>query len=250
MAAQGRKNVHGKAGVRFKAGYTASKNKAMLRNVVTDLILIGEVKVTSGVVRELKQLADHLVTLGKKGDLHARRLAAQILRTNVVRKDGRDALDVLFNDIAKPRPIARAATPRPSNLVHAAATAPKFAWSASSTKRFENHESPRFEGFLRYFRHIPRVGEIPRLSGNFCLVKCGIFRKGNGYCGVFSFLRARCVLSRTYVCSNVFEHMPQLFYNISITAKYQEVSLWPLSQKSFKKWKRFAILSPTSPLRS
>ena len=101
MAAQGRKNVHGKAGVRFKAGYTASKNKAMLRNVVTDLILIGEVKVTSGVVRELKQLADHLVTLGKKGDLHARRLAAQILRTNVVRKDGRDALDVLFNDIAK-----------------------------------------------------------------------------------------------------------------------------------------------------
>ena len=39
MAAQGRKNVHGKAGVRFKAGYTASKNKSMLRNVVTDLIL-------------------------------------------------------------------------------------------------------------------------------------------------------------------------------------------------------------------
>ena len=53
MAAQGRKNVHGKTGVRFKAGYTASKNKAMLRNVVSSLIINGEVKVTSGVVKEL-----------------------------------------------------------------------------------------------------------------------------------------------------------------------------------------------------
>ena len=101
MAAQGRKNVHGKAGVRFKAAYTASKNKSMLRNVVTDLILNGEVKVTSGVVKELKKLADHLVTLGKRGDLQARRLAAQTVRTNVTGKDGRGALDVLFNDIAK-----------------------------------------------------------------------------------------------------------------------------------------------------
>ena len=50
MAAQGRKNVHGKAGVRFKAGYTAAKNKMMLRNVVTSLVLNEEVKVTSGVV--------------------------------------------------------------------------------------------------------------------------------------------------------------------------------------------------------
>ena len=101
MAAQGRKNVHGKAGVRFKAGYTASKNKSMLRNVVADLILNGAVKVTSGVVKEIKKLADHLVTLGKRGDLHARRLAAQTLRTNVVGKDGRGALEVLFTDIAK-----------------------------------------------------------------------------------------------------------------------------------------------------
>ena len=98
MAAQGRKNVHGKAGVRFKAGYTASKNKAMLRNVVTDLILSGEVKVTSGVVKELKSLADHLVTLAKRGDLPARRLAAQVVRTNV-EKDGKNALTVLFSEI-------------------------------------------------------------------------------------------------------------------------------------------------------
>lgn len=99
MAAQGRKNVHGKAGVRFKTGYTASKNKAMLRNVVTDLIIHEEVKVTSGVTKELKQLADHLVTLAKRNDLHARRLAAQTVRTE-------EALKKLFGEIG-PRMASR-----------------------------------------------------------------------------------------------------------------------------------------------
>ena len=79
MAAQGRKNVHGKAGVRFKTGYTASKNKMMLRNVVTSLVNNEEVKVTSGVVKELKTLADPLVTLAKKNTLHTRRQAAAVL---------------------------------------------------------------------------------------------------------------------------------------------------------------------------
>ncbi len=99
MAAQGRKNVHGKTGVRFKTGYTASKNKAMLRNVVTDLIVHEEVKVTSGVTKELKKLADHMVTLAKRNDLHARRLAAQTVRTD-------EALKKLFEEIG-PRMASR-----------------------------------------------------------------------------------------------------------------------------------------------
>ena len=99
MAAPGRKHVHGKTGVRFKAGYTASKNKAMLRNVVSSLIINGEVKVTSGVVKELKTLAEHLVTLAKRGDLHARRLAAQTVRNGFVDENGVEALDKLFSEI-------------------------------------------------------------------------------------------------------------------------------------------------------
>ncbi len=99
MAAQGRKNVHGKTGVRFKTGYTASKNKAMLRNVVTDLIMNEEVKVTSGVTRELKVLADHMITLAKRGDLHARRLAAQTVRSD-------EALKKLFAELG-PRMASR-----------------------------------------------------------------------------------------------------------------------------------------------
>lgn len=98
MAASGRKNVHGKTGVRFKTGYTASKNKSMLRNVVTDLILHDEVKVTSGVTKELKSLADHMVTLAKQNDLAARRQAAKTLR-NVSRDDGKTAIEVLFSEI-------------------------------------------------------------------------------------------------------------------------------------------------------
>ena len=92
MAAQGRKNVHGKAGVRFKAGYTAAKNKMMLRNVVTSLVLNEEVKVTSGVVKELKSLADHLVTLAKRNPLPTRRQAAAVLMDE-------EAVKKLFNEL-------------------------------------------------------------------------------------------------------------------------------------------------------
>ena len=99
MAAQGRKNVHGKTGVRFKAGYTASKYKSMLRNVVTDLIVNEEVKVTSGVTKDLKRVADRLVTLAKRGDLPARRLAAETVRSD-------EALKKLFAEIG-PRMASR-----------------------------------------------------------------------------------------------------------------------------------------------
>ncbi|MBP5092210.1 MAG: 50S ribosomal protein L17 [Candidatus Enteromonas sp.] len=94
MAAQGRKNVHGKAGVRFKAGYTASKNKSMLRNVVTDLVKYGQVQVTSGVVKELKSLGDKMITLAKDGSLAARRQAAAILRDE-------ESLKKLFDELGK-----------------------------------------------------------------------------------------------------------------------------------------------------
>lgn len=92
MAAQGRKNVHGKTGVRFKAAYTKSKHENKLRTLVTTLVMNERVTVTSGMVKELKSLADHLVTLAKRGDLHARRQAAA-----VVRKVEGDALAKLFN---------------------------------------------------------------------------------------------------------------------------------------------------------
>ena len=93
MAAQGRKNVHGKAGVRFKAGYTKSKHENKLRTLATSLVEVERVTVTSGMVKELKSIADHLVTLGKRGDLHARRQAASVLKS-------KEALAKVFGDLA------------------------------------------------------------------------------------------------------------------------------------------------------
>ena len=97
MPAQGRKNVHGKTGVRFKAAYTKSKYENMLRNVVTDLILKGTVKVTEATGRDVVKEADRLVTLTKKEDvMNAKRQAARFVR-NISNEKG--ALDVLFNEL-------------------------------------------------------------------------------------------------------------------------------------------------------
>jgi len=100
MPAQGRKNVHGKTGVRFKAAYTKSKYENMLRNVVTDLILHGQVKVTAATAKDVVKEADRLVTLTKKEDvMNAKRQAARFVR-NVNNEEGKSALDVLFSDVA------------------------------------------------------------------------------------------------------------------------------------------------------
>ena len=95
----GRKNVHGKAGVRFKAPYTASKNKSMLRNVVSALIVNGSVKVTSGVSADLTSLAARLVGWAKENTVASRREAAAIVRKGIVDEKGVEALDKLFNEI-------------------------------------------------------------------------------------------------------------------------------------------------------
>ncbi len=99
MAAQGRKNVHGKTGVRFKAAYTKSKHENKLRNLATTMVMNERVSVTSGMVKELKTLTDHLITLAKRGDLHARRQAAAVLRSG-------EALTKLF-DVLGPRYATR-----------------------------------------------------------------------------------------------------------------------------------------------
>lgn len=101
MATIGRKNVHGKGGVRFKTGYTAAKRKSMLRTAVTDLIIHEEITVTLATAHELSALADKMITLGKRGDLHARRLAAATVRdTWADEKNNVTALQKLFNDVA------------------------------------------------------------------------------------------------------------------------------------------------------
>ena len=73
----------------------------MLRNVVTDLIIHGSIKVTAATAKDVIKEADRLVTLTKKEDvMNAKRQAARFVRNIVAdEKSGLTALDKLFNEI-------------------------------------------------------------------------------------------------------------------------------------------------------
>jgi large subunit ribosomal protein L17 len=61
--------------------------------MVTSLLEHERIETTEQKAKEVKRLADNMVTLGKRGDLHARRQAMQIIRSETVAKK-------LFNEIA------------------------------------------------------------------------------------------------------------------------------------------------------
>lgn len=76
---------HRKSGL--KLSRTASHRNAMFRNMVTSLFKHQRIQTTDAKAKELRRWADHLVTLAKRGDLHARRQAMAIVREkNVVHK--------------------------------------------------------------------------------------------------------------------------------------------------------------------
>jgi large subunit ribosomal protein L17 len=83
---------HGKSG--RKLGRTSSHRLAMFRNMVTSLLEHERMYTTDAKAKELRRWADWMITLGKRGDLHARRQALQVIRDkSVVHK--------LFTDLAQ-----------------------------------------------------------------------------------------------------------------------------------------------------
>jgi large subunit ribosomal protein L17 len=75
---------HGKAGV--KLGRTTSHREAMFRNMVTSLFKNENEKIitTDAKAKELRRVAEKMITLGKRGDLHARRQALSYIRDRAV----------------------------------------------------------------------------------------------------------------------------------------------------------------------
>ena len=69
---------HRKTGRKFNR--TSSHRKAMFRNMVTSLFKFDSINTTDAKAKELRKLADNMVTLAKRGDLHARRQALSIIR--------------------------------------------------------------------------------------------------------------------------------------------------------------------------
>ena len=73
---------HRKAG--SKLNRTSSHRKAMFRNMVTSLFKYDRITTTDTKAKELRSWADRLITLAKRGDLHARRQALSIVREKAV----------------------------------------------------------------------------------------------------------------------------------------------------------------------
>lgn len=73
---------HNKAGRTL--GRNSSHRRAMLRNMVTSLLDHDRITTTDARAKELRKLADKMITLGKRGDLHARRQALQVIQDKKV----------------------------------------------------------------------------------------------------------------------------------------------------------------------
>ncbi len=82
-----------------KLGRNSSQRKALLRDLITDLIINNQIETTYHKAKELQRLADKMVTLGKAGDLAARRQAAKLIRFEKA-DENQFAIQKLFSEIA------------------------------------------------------------------------------------------------------------------------------------------------------
>ena len=67
-----------------KLSRTSAHRIAMYRNLVTSLLDHERVETTDAKAKELRRIADRMITLGKRGDLHARRRAMRVIRVRNV----------------------------------------------------------------------------------------------------------------------------------------------------------------------
>ncbi|MDW7651525.1 MAG: 50S ribosomal protein L17 [Bacillota bacterium] len=76
-----------------KFGRRSDHRRAMLRNLVTSVILAEKVETTEAKAKQIRSITEKMITLGKRGDLHARRQALAYLLDE-------SAATKLFEDIA------------------------------------------------------------------------------------------------------------------------------------------------------
>jgi len=81
---------HGKSG--RKLGRTSSHRQAMFRNMVTSLFEHERIVTTEKKAKELRPIAEKMITLAKRGDLHARRQALGYIQS-------KDVVAKLFDEI-------------------------------------------------------------------------------------------------------------------------------------------------------
>ncbi len=67
-----------------KLGRTSSHRDAMLRNMVTSLLEQERIVTTVPKAKEARRVAEQMITLGKRGDMHARRQALSYIRSKAI----------------------------------------------------------------------------------------------------------------------------------------------------------------------
>ena len=76
-----------------KLGRTSSQRKAVLRDLTTDLIINEAIVTTEARAKEIRKTVEKMITLGKRGDLHARRQAAAFVRNEIASESYDEATD-------------------------------------------------------------------------------------------------------------------------------------------------------------
>jgi large subunit ribosomal protein L17 len=77
-----------------KLGRTSAHRQALFRNMVTSLLEHERIETTDTKAKLVRRLAERMITLGKRGDLHARRRALAVIRR-------RDVTEKVFSDLAE-----------------------------------------------------------------------------------------------------------------------------------------------------
>jgi len=77
-----------------KLSRTSAHRKALFRNLVTSLLDHERIETTDAKAKELRRVADRMITLGKRGDVHARRRALRVIRS-------RDVASKVFSELAE-----------------------------------------------------------------------------------------------------------------------------------------------------
>ena len=81
-----------------KLGRTSAHRKALFRNMVTSLLEHEQIRTTDAKAKELRGVAERMITLGKKGTLHARRNALKTIRSKEVTSKVFDELAERYKD--------------------------------------------------------------------------------------------------------------------------------------------------------
>ena len=77
-----------------KLNRSGSHRSALLRNMVTSLLEHERIQTTDAKAKELRGVAERMITLGKRGDLHARRQALSVIRS-------KDVTSKVFGELAE-----------------------------------------------------------------------------------------------------------------------------------------------------